>query len=95
MRTLTQITAGLAWFFFALACAFTLIDGVLFSEGPHGFFPTAALFGFLVLGTVSFCTFWLARRLAGAPWLGTRFGRAHAAVLAAAYLSISLLLLVR
>lgn len=95
MRALAAALRAGAWVTLALAIVFTAVDGVLFSEGPHGFFPTAAFFGFAVLGAVSAALFAAAARLQGRPWLRTRWGTVHAGVLAAGYLTFTLLLLFR
>lgn len=95
MRAAIATLEALAWVTLAGALAFTVIDGLLFSEGPHGFLPTAALFGFSALGTVSAVLFTASRRLAGRPWLKTPAGAVHAGVLAVGYLSFTFLLLFR
>lgn len=95
MRAAIATLEALAWVTLAGALALTVVDGLLFSEGPHGFVPTAALFGFAGLGTVSAALFAASRKLAGRPWLKTPLGAAHAGVLAIAYLSFTFLLLFR
>lgn len=95
MRYTVATLEALAWITLAGALAFTVIDGLLFSEGPHGFLPTAALFGFAALGTVSAVLFTASRRLAGRAWIKTPLGAAHAGALAIAYVTFTFLLLFR